>query len=215
MAVAYFYDGTLYLAVTRRCTLACTFCPKMHGRWVVAGNDMSKDPEPSVDELLRVADQVLAAHPATHAAFVGLGEPTMRLDVVSEAGRRLRARGLHVRVVTDGLANLRAGHDVTEQLTGAVDEVSVSLNAPDGETYARVCPNRYGPAAHAAVCDFIRAVQGQVPSVVASVVTAPGVDVEATRRLAATLGVPLRVRPWFDPTLGEPHEQAGARAGPV
>ncbi len=208
MAVAYFYDGTLYLAVTRRCTLACTFCPKVHGRWVVAGNDLAKDPEPTVEVLLAAADALLAKHPTTHVAFVGLGEPTMRLDVVCEAGRRLRAKGLHVRVVTDGLANLRAGHDVTAQLEGAVDEVNVSLNAPDGESYAKVCPNKYGAAAHAAVCDFVGSVKAHVPSVVASVVTAPGIDVPATERLAARLGVPLRVRPYFDPVVGEPHEQA-------
>lgn len=210
MAVAYVYDGTLYLAVTRRCTLACSFCPKIHGRWVVAGNDMSKDAEPSVDELLAAAAPLLEEHPVSHCAFVGLGEPTMRLEVVKAAGRRLRERGFQVRLVTDGLANLRAGRDVAAELAGAVDEVSVSLNAPDGETYARVCPNRYGAAAHAAVCDFVRAVKPHVPRVLASVVTAPGVDVAATERLAASLEVPLRVRPWFDPLEGEPHESAGA-----
>lgn len=210
MAVAYVYDGTLYLAVTRRCTLACSFCPKVHGRWVVAGNDMSKDAEPSVDELLEAAARLLEKHPVAHCAFVGLGEPTMRLEIVREAGRRLRDRGLHVRLVTDGLANLRAGHDVTAGLEGAVDEVSVSLNAPDGETYARVCPSRHGALAHAAACDFIRAVKHHVPQVVASVVAAPGVDLAATERLAGRLEVPLRVRPWFDPREGEPHESEGA-----
>lgn len=208
MAIAYVYDGTLYLAITRRCTLACTFCPKVHGRWTVAGNDMSHDREPSAEEALAAARALAPQVPSRRAAFVGLGEPTMRLDVLASVGRALRADGFHVRVVTDGLANLRAGHDVSGELAGAVDEVSVSLNAPDGETYARVCPNKYGAAAHAAVCDFIGAVKQHVPSVLASVVTAPGVDVEATKALAKRLDVPLRVRPWFDPRLGEPHERA-------
>lgn len=207
MAIAYAYDGTLYLAVTRRCTLACTFCPKIHGRWVVAGNDMSRDKEPTLEELLSAAHEVARDVPSKRAAFVGLGEPTMRLDLVTGAGRQLRKEGFHVRLVTDGLANLRAGKDVTAELAGAVDEVSVSLNAPEGETYARLCPNRYGAAAHAAVCEFIRAVKPHVPSVLASVVAAPGVDVEATRALAEKLGVPLRVRPYFDPLEGEPHEK--------
>jgi TatD DNase family protein len=212
MPVAYAYDGTLYLAVTRRCTLACTFCPKIHGRWVVAGNDMSRDKEPTLEELLAAARAIDAVTPSLHVAFVGLGEPTMRLDLVTAAGRALRAEGHHVRLVTDGLANLRAGHDVTPELAGALDEVSVSLNAPDGEAYAQLCPNKYGAAAHAAVCDFICAAKAHVPKVVASVVTAPGIDVPATEALAARLGVPLRVRPWFDPLAGEPHEpQPAAR----
>lgn len=204
MAVAYAYDGTMYLAVTRRCTLHCVFCPKTHGRWTVAGNDMARDPEPSAAELIAAAEG--AGLTSYHeVAFVGLGESTLRLDVVVEVGRALKARGHRVRLVTDGLASLRAGEDVSPRLAGAVDEVDVSLNAADPETYARLCPNAHGPAAHAAACDFLRAVQAHVPTVKASVVALPEVDVEACRRLADHLGVELRVRPYFDPRAGEPH----------
>lgn len=211
MAIAYAYDGTLYLAVTRRCTLACTFCPKTHGRWVVAGNDMSRDREPTLEVLLAAARELSRSTGLKQVAFVGLGEPTLRLDLVVGAGRALREEGHQVRLVTDGLANLRAGRDVTAELIGAVDEVSVSLNAPDAATYARLCPNRYGPAAHAAVCDFLRALQPRGLKVVASVVAAPGVDLAACQALATQLGVPLRVRPYFDPLAGEPHESAPER----
>jgi len=205
VANAYTYDGVLYLAVTRRCTLHCTFCPKTHGRWVVAGNDLRSDPELDAGQLVAAAEEVgLAQH--HHVAFVGLGEPTLRLDVVLEVGRILRARGHHVRLVTDGLASLRHGRDVAPLFAGALDEVDVSLNAPDGDTYAKVCPNAYGPAAHTAACDFIRAIRAHVPEVKATVVAVPGLDLDACRALADSLGVPLRVRPYFDPTTGEPHE---------
>ena len=211
MAVAYAYDGVLYLAVTRRCTLACTFCPKMHGRWVVAGNDMSRDPEPTIEELIEAARAAgLADHP--DVAFVGLGEPTLRLDVVVEVGRRLRAEGHRVRLVTDGLASLRSGEDVTPRLEGAVDEVSVSLNAGDGETYAHICPSKYGSDAHGAVCAFLRAAKDHVPRVTASVIAMPEVDLEACRHLADELGVELRVRPYFDPIGGAPHGPPSAPA---
>ncbi|MDP1826968.1 MAG: TatD family nuclease-associated radical SAM protein [Archangium sp.] len=205
MAIAYPYDGVLYLAATKRCTLACTFCPKQHGRWIVAGNDLRNDAEPSADELFAAAE---ALHPERfrEVAFVGLGEPTMRLPVVVEVGRRLRAHGHRVRLVTDGLASLRAGHDVAPELAGSVDEVIVSLNAADPATYVKLCPNRYGEAAHAAACDFIRAARKHVERVEASVVAVPGLDLAACRRLAHELGVPLRERPWFDPLVGEPHE---------
>ncbi|MBI5494435.1 MAG: radical SAM protein [Deltaproteobacteria bacterium] len=206
MAIAYVYDGKLYLAASRHCTLACSFCPKVHGQWNVAGNDMSRDQEPTASQLLAAVD-ALGVPTSMEAAFVGLGEPTFRLDVVCEVGRTLRQRGHRVRLVTDGLANLRAGKDVTPALEGCVDEVNVSLNAPDGASYARLCPNRYGPAAHAAVCAFIRTAQARLPCVVATVVAAPGVDVDACRALGRTLGVPVRVRPYFDPVTGSPHEQ--------
>lgn len=170
---------------------------------------MSHDTEPDAEQLMAAARVVgLEKHP--HVAFVGLGEPTLRLDVVTSVGRQLRALGHHVRLVTDGLANLRAGTDVTDQLVGAVDEVSVSINAADPVTHARLCPNRFGTAAHAAACGFVRALKGKVPSVLVSVVDAPGTDLPACHRLAEDLGVPLRVRPYFNPEEGEPHEQ-GAR----
>jgi TatD DNase family protein len=207
MAIAYPYDGVLYLAATRRCTLACTFCPKHHGRWIVAGNDLSKDPEPTADELFAAA-QALQPSLFKEVSFVGLGEPTMRLAVVLEVGRKLRAGGHRVRLVTDGLASLREGRDVTPEFAGAFDEVDVSMNAADGETYAKLCPNHYGAAAHAAACDFIRAARQHVPLVKATVVAVPGLDLPACRALAQQLGVPLRERPWFDPRFGEPHESA-------
>ncbi len=208
MAIAYSYDGALYLAPTRRCTLACTFCPKMHGRWTVAGNDMSRDVEPDADTLLVAAR---AKDPSAHqeVVFVGLGEPTLRLPVITTVGRALRREGHHVRLVTDGLANLRFEEDVTSELAGAVDEVHVSLNAADGETYARICPSSHGSRAHDAVCDFIVKAKAHVPKVVATAVALPGLDLQACRRLAKRLGAPLRVRPYFDPATGNPHEEDG------
>lgn len=205
MAIVYPYDGNLYLAITKRCTLACTFCPKTHGRWVVAGNDMSRDIEPDPQLLLKTA---LEADPSQYreTAFVGLGEPTLRLPVVTDVGKELRARGHRVRLVTDGLANLRFEEDITPDLSGAVDEVHVSLNAPDGETYAKICPSRHGSCAHEAVCDFIIKVKNHVPEVSATVVALPGLDLDRCRSLAQSLDVPLRIRPFFDPSDGNPHD---------
>lgn len=206
MVIAYRYDGTLYLAVTRRCTLGCVFCPKVHGRWRVAGNDLSSDREPAAAELLAAAEAA-GLERGGRVAFVGLGEPTLRLDVVIAVGRQLRLRGQHVRLVTDGLANLREGVDVTGRLSGALDEVSVSLNAADPQVYARLCPSRYGAAAHPAAVAFVGAVRQAVPSVVVTALDLPEADVEGCRRIAAGLGVRLRVRPYFDPLTGEPHAQ--------
>lgn len=205
MSIAYAYDGMLYLAVTRRCTLGCTFCPKLHGRWVVAGNDLRRDPEPSARELLRAAEDAGLAR-YQKVAFVGLGEPTIRLQVVVDVGRALRDRGRHVRLVTDGLASLRSGRPEAHRLRGAIDELSVSLNAADARTYVRLCPNRFGEVAFDAACAFIRSATPHVPVVVATVVAVPGLDLVACRALASSLGVGLRVRPWFDPVRGEPHE---------
>jgi TatD DNase family protein len=69
----------------------------------------------------------------------------------------------------------------------------VSLDAPDAETYEKLClPTLEG--AFEEVLAFIREAKNHVPEVQATVVEMQGVDVGKCRVLASELGVPLRVR---------------------
>jgi TatD family-associated radical SAM protein len=197
-AYAYVLGDALYLNLTSACTLACVFCPKIRDDdWVVGGWDLRLARPPSADEAWA---QVLAAGVSgrPEVVFTGLGEPTRRLDVLLDLTRRLKAAGVaRVRLDTDGLANLREGRDVTPDLAAAgLDAAVVSLNAPDGATYARLCPNRFGEAAWQAARDFIRAALRHVPEVHASFVAVPGLDEAACRREAESLGARFRWRPY-------------------
>jgi TatD family-associated radical SAM protein len=188
----------LYLNLTSACTLACTFCPKIRdGDWVVGGFDLKLERAPSADEVWAAALRAGIAG-RSEVVFTGLGEPTRRLEVLLDVARRLRAAGVrHVRVDTDGLASLREGKDVPALLAAAgVNAVSVSLNAPDAETYARICPSRYGAAAYDAVKAFIRSSVGAIPDVAASAVALPGMPEAACRRVAESLGARFRWRPY-------------------
>jgi TatD DNase family protein len=127
--------------------------------------------------------------------FCGFGEPLLRLEDVKEIAAELKRRGARVRVNTDGLGNLVHGRNILPELSGRVDALSVSLNAPDAETYARICPNRYGTASFPALLDFLREAPKHVPSVTATTVALPGLDAEAVRRLAESIpGVSFRLR---------------------
>ena len=77
-----------------------------------------------------------------------------------------------------------------------LDAVSVSLNAPDADTYAEICPSRYGREAYAAVKAFILACAGRIPDVAASAVALPGLSEERCRRVAEALGARFRWRPY-------------------
>jgi TatD DNase family protein len=118
--------------------------------------------------------------------------------VLLEIARRLAAAGCaRVRVDTDGLASLREGRDVPPLLADAgIRAVSVSLNAADAATYARICPSRYGEAAYAAVQAFIRSAVGAIPDVAASAVALPGLSEAECRRVAEGLGARFRWRPY-------------------
>ena len=196
--LAYTLGDALYLNVTSACTLACVFCPKIRdGEFTVGGYDLRLERAPSADEVWSAA---LAAGVAgrSEVVFTGFGEPTRRLGVVLDVARRLKGAGVaRVRVDTDGLASLREGRDVVPELAAAgVDAVSVSLNAPDAETYARVCPSRFGGRGFDACRAFIRAAVRSIPEVAASCVAIPGLEEDACRRAAVSLGARFRWRPY-------------------
>jgi len=191
--IAYPIRRSLYLNITDRCTNRCTFCVKNRSP-VVKGHDLHLEREPTVEEILRAVDEAGGPGAWDEVVFCGLGEPLLRPDVVVAAARELRRRGgRRIRVNTDGLANRVHGRDVLAELEGLVDAVSVSLNAPDGATYERLCrPGVEG--AYEAILDFLREARERIPEVTATVVAVPGLDVEACRRVAEALGVGFRVR---------------------
>jgi TatD DNase family protein len=196
--LAYVLGDALYLNLTSACTLGCVFCPKIRdGDYTVGGHDLRLHGVPPVEAVWDAAvAQGLAERP--EVVFTGFGEPTRRLDAVLELTRRLKAAGVaRVRIDTDGLASLREGRDVVPALAAAgVDAVSVSLNAADAATYARLCPSVYGERAYAAMQDFVRAAVGAGLDVAASAVALPGLDEAACRRVAQGLGARFRWRPY-------------------
>ena len=196
--LAYPLGDALYLNVTSGCTLACVFCPKIRDDdFTVGGFDLRLGQNPEL-EAIWAAAQAAGLAGRSEVVFTGFGEPTRRLDVVLELSRRLKAAGVRrVRVDTDGLASLREGRDVPPELAAAgVDAVSVSLNAADAATYARICPSRHGEAAYEAVKGFIRSAAACLPDVAASVVGMEGLDEAACRRVAEGLGARFKWRPY-------------------
>ncbi|NLC70362.1 MAG: YchF/TatD family DNA exonuclease [Desulfuromonadaceae bacterium] len=188
--IVYTIRDSLYLNITNRCSNSCVFCAKFHD-FTVKGHYLKLDHEPSVDEVMAAIGD-----PARYqeVVFCGYGEPLLRLDLVIEVARRLKQQGVKVRINSDGQANLVHGRNILPELAGLVDAMSISLNAHDAETYLQITRSPFGPAAFAAVQDFLREANRFIPSVTASVVTYPGVDVEAARRLVEELGVNFRVR---------------------
>ncbi len=196
--LAYPLQDALYLNVTSSCTLACRFCPKISDDdFTVGGFDLRLVRTPAIEEIW---DAVRAAglEGRSEVVFTGFGEPTRRLDAVLELTRRLKAAGVsRVRLDTDGLASLREGRDVPPGLAQAgLDAISVSLNAADAETYAELCPSRYGAEAYPAVREFIRSAVRCLPEVTASAVGFPGVSEAACRAAAEALGARFRWRPY-------------------
>jgi TatD DNase family protein len=190
--VGYTLRGNRYLNVTNRCTLRCTFCPKFNGTWTVQVHDLRLKQEPSVAELTAAAG---GPEESGEVVFCGMGEPTLRLYDILEVTARLKDRGhARIRLNTDGLANLIHGRDVTPDLEGLVDALSISLNAQDEGTYARHCrPPR--PGAYPALYNFVRRAREFVPDITLTAIDGlDGVDIAACAAIADGLGVKFRRR---------------------
>lgn len=195
--VAYTIRDSVYLNITNRCTLACTFCPKFKD-WMVKGHYLELPAEPDIAAVFAELEQEHWRE-RSEIVFCGYGEPTQRLEMLLAVARRARELkpDVKIRLNTDGLGCRIHGRDIVPELVGAVDRISVSLNATDAATYARYCPNPYGAEAFESVKAFIAAcaATGRFESVTASVVGMPKLDIDAARALAESLGARFRLRP--------------------
>lgn len=189
-AVSYPWDGKLHLNITNRCTLRCRFCPRSAKQWMRFGHNLALRREPDVGDIMEAAGDPRAYD---EVVFSGLGEPSLRLYHALEAGRQLRRRGGRVRMVTNGLANLVYRRDVTPDLEGNIDALSVSFIAQNEATYNRHCCPR-GRGSYDAMMDFVERARDFVPEVEITAIELPGVDLDACGRIAADLGVGFRAR---------------------
>jgi TatD family-associated radical SAM protein len=141
--------------------------------------------------------------------WCGYGEPTFRLDLIQEAAQWLRSAGAKIRLNTNGHACLIHGRDVLAELAPAVDEVSISLNAPSCQRYVELCRpdldffascGREAPPPELfweAMLDFLSRAPVYFETVQASVVgfALTREEVQSCRLLASSLGIKhFRVR---------------------
>ncbi len=189
--IAYPIRNSLYLNITNRCSNYCTFCAKFKS-YTVKGHYLRLREEPDFKDIIAAVGPDPAKY--DEIVFCGFGEPLIRLDIVREVGMFLKRQGCRIRIDTDGLANLVHKRNVLPDLM-FVDVISVSLNAPDSETYHRLIKTPFGDNAYPAILYFLREAKRFIPKVIATVVSVPGLDIEACRKVAEDdIGVAFRVR---------------------
>lgn len=187
--VAYQIRNSLYLNITNRCTNTCSFCIRFQSDYV-KGHNLRLDHEPTLEELKSAVGDPTRYH---EVVFCGYGEPLLRLDVVRNLAEWIKQKNGRVRINTNGHGNLIYGRNILPELQGLVDSISVSLDAHDEATYNKICRPSFRDAFNA-VISFIREAKRHVPQVQATVVSVPDVDIGKCRKIAAELGVELRVR---------------------
>lgn len=189
----------IYVNMTNRCPCSCVFCLRQTKKLLEGNSLWLKDGEPSVEEVLSLFAQYDLTK-INELVFCGFGEPLERLYDVCTVIDTLKQQypALKVRVNTVGLANLIYGKDITPELKGRFDTVSISLNAPNAEEFLALTRSKFGLPSYDAVKNFARLAKRYVPNVVMTVVekVMPEEKIEVCRKICTDLGVTLRVRPF-------------------
>lgn len=189
----------IYVNMTNKCPCSCVFCLRQTKKQQENNTLWLKGGEPSVEEVLKLFSEY-DLNVINELVFCGFGEPLERLDDVCAVIDALKKTypDLRVRLNTIGLANLIYGRDVTPELEGRIDTVSISLNAPDEKEFLELTRSRYGIQSYEAIKDFAVLARRYVPNVVMTVVekVMPEDKIEKCRQICKDLGVTLRVRPF-------------------
>jgi radical SAM enzyme (TIGR04100 family) len=194
MTILYPVKGNLYVNLTNRCPCNCTFCIRNEAPGVYGSDNLWLEHEPSIEE---VKAEFSKFDPESYdeIVFCGYGEPFERLDDMVIIAKYAKTKfNKTIRVNTNGLGNLINEMPCEPLLEGAIDIVSISLNAPERAEYNSItCPkweNAFDEMLHFAVN-----VKPYVKKVMFTIVDVlPDEDTQKCRELADQLGIELRIR---------------------
>lgn len=195
MTITYEIENSLYLNITNRCSNNCSFCIRNHSDGVVVGLNLWLEEEPTVDEVLNdIQKREISKY--KEFVFCGYGEPMMRTNDLIEISKKLKDKyNIPIRINTNGQANLINEKDITPQLEGWIDSISISMNAKNKLEYQVLCLSDFGETAFEGMLDFAVKCKKCIPNVVFSVVDVISKeDIQACRQIAEGLGVDFRVR---------------------
>jgi TatD DNase family protein len=191
--ITYTLRESLYVNLTTRCNADCVFCDRK-GEAVIKGHNLKIDHEPTAAEV--IAD-IRDPRAYREIVFCGYGEPTIRLEVLKEVARWVKANGGRTRLNTDGHGNVIHRRNIVPELAGLLDSVSVSLNSPDPARYGelmRLDPAVYFPA----MIEFAREAVRHIGAVSMTVLDMEGIDHERARELVEKeIGAVFVQRPLF------------------
>ncbi len=187
----------IYINITNKCNCACTFCLR-NTKEMNEHNNLWIKKEPTAEEII-AAFEAYDWGNLDEIVFCGFGEPTMCIDVVLEVAKYLKAKHKEVplRMNTNGSGNRQNGRDITKELKGLIDTISISLNASNAKKYYEITKSRYGEEAYEDMLDFAVECKAYVPNVVLSVVDCIGEEeIAACKKVCEERGLNLRVRPF-------------------
>jgi TatD DNase family protein len=194
--VSYTYKlgNSLYINVTNRCNADCVFCRRKEDPFLRGYNlGMKKSEEPPAEVYIQ---EIGDPKQYDEIVFCGYGEPTIRWDVVKEIARYVKENGGRTRLNTNGHGNYINRRDITPEMKGLIDVVSISFNSFDPGQYAEIM--KVDELHFYEMLSFAKKSKEFVEKVVMTVVDVEVIEIEKARKVVEEdIGAEFRIRHYF------------------
>ena len=200
MEILYKVHNNLYINLTNRCPYSCTFCLRQKMDKVGESDTLWLLREPTAEEVIEEFKKwdVDSFH---EIVFCGFGEPTEAFDVLKKVAEFIKSKyNKPIRLNTNGVGSLINKRNIAPELKGLIDTVSISLNNPDPEEYAKLVRSKYGVKSFQEMINFAKECKKYVPNVVMSTVdtTISHEEEKKCKEICDEVGAVYRIRPWED-----------------
>ena len=200
MEILYKVHNNLYINLTNRCPYSCTFCLRQKMDKVGESDTLWLLREPTAEEVIEEFKK-WDVDSFDEIVFCGFGEPTEAFDVLKKVAEFIKSKyNKTIRLNTNGVGNLINKRNIAPELKGLIDTVSISLNNPDSEEYAKLVRSKYGEKSFQEMINFAKECKKYVPNVVMSTVdtTISHEEEKKCKEICDEVGAVYRIRPWED-----------------
>ncbi len=200
MEILYKVHNNLYINLTNRCPYSCTFCLRQKMDKVGESDTLWLLREPTAEEVIEEFKK-WDVDSFDEIVFCGFGEPTEAFDVLKKVAEFIKSKyNKPIRLNTNGVGNLINKRNIAPELKGLIDTVSISLNNPDPEEYAKLVRSKYGEKSFQEMINFAKECKKYVPNVVMSTVdtTISHEEEKKCKEICDEVGAVYRIRPWED-----------------
>jgi len=190
----YTLGNSLYINVTNRCNANCVFCKRKENPVLRGYNlGMERNDEPSADVYIK---EIGDPKNYSEIVFCGYGEPTIRWEIVKQVSKFVKDNGGKTRLNTNGHGNVINKKDITPEMKGLIDEVSISLNTFDPKQYEELVGLE--TSYFDEMIDFAKKSKSFVEKVVMTIVSIDEIDIERARKITEEeIGAEFRIREFF------------------
>jgi len=184
----------LYLNITNRCSADCIFCNRKKDAVIEGFNlKMSREEEPPAEKYI---EEIGDPKNYNEIVFCGYGEPTVRWDVVKAVAKYVKQNGGNTRLDTNGHGSFINKRDITPEMKGIIDTLSISLNASNAAKYSEIM--RVEKRMFNEMITFAKNARQYVDKVIMTVVNLQDAEMEKAKQIVEEkIGAEFKVREYF------------------